>query len=100
MASDICDISGLNKVVVVRALWQSSNVAPAARRFTPDLAAQTDISDQDIYAALAHGYIDYLNCRVMKVDVNGDNFNTHLYNRDNGEGVAERVIASLRNNQK
>ena len=48
MASDNCDISGLDKVSVVRALWQSSKVAPAARRFTPDLAAQTDISDQDI----------------------------------------------------
>ena len=94
--SYVCDIAGLDKIAVVRKLWESSMIAPAAKMFTPDLAAKTEISDQDIREALKHGYIDYLNCRLMKVDVTEDSFDTYAYNKDNGEFAAEKIIASLR----
>jgi len=42
-------------------------------------------------------FFDYLNGRVMKVNLNGDKMDTWGYNRDNGEGVAEKIITSLRN---
>ena len=100
MASDKCDISGLDKVVVVRALWTASLVAPAAKRFTPDLAAKTEISDEDILEALSYDYIDYLNCRLMKVRLKDDSFNSHSYNKDNGSGAAEQIIAALKNNMR
>ena len=41
-------------------------------------------------------YFDYLNGRVMKIDLSGDELNPRLYDRDNGEGAAWRVIETLR----
>ena len=38
---------------------------------------------------------DYLKGRVMKVDLSGDSFNPWLYDRDNGEGAAERIVNQL-----
>jgi hypothetical protein len=39
---------------------------------------------------------DYLKGRVMKVNLSGDEFDPWLYDRDNGQGAAERAIASIR----
>ena len=39
---------------------------------------------------------DYLNGRVMKIDLSGDELDTRLYNRDNGVDSAENVIRALR----
>lgn len=39
---------------------------------------------------------DYLEGRSCKVDITTDEFDPWLYNRDNGEGVAERVVKELR----
>lgn len=41
-------------------------------------------------------YFDYLNGRVMKVDLSGDSFDERLYDRDNDLGSAQKVIDSLR----
>ena len=42
-------------------------------------------------------YFDYLKGRVMKVSLaEDDGFDPRLYDRDNGEGAAEAVIAPLR----
>jgi hypothetical protein len=38
---------------------------------------------------------DYLKGRVMKVDLSGDSFNSWLYDRDNGEGSAERAVRNI-----
>lgn len=40
-------------------------------------------------------YFDYLKGRVMKVDLSGDELDPRLYDRDNGQGAAERVINAL-----
>lgn len=40
-------------------------------------------------------YFDYVDGRVMKVDLSGDEFRTGLYNRDNGVGAAEAIINLL-----
>ena len=41
-------------------------------------------------------YFDYLYGRVLKVWIKGDELDSRLYNRDNGEGAAERAINTLR----
>ena len=41
-------------------------------------------------------YFDYVQGRVMKVDLSGDSFNPWLYDRDNGEGAAKRIVDTLR----
>lgn len=40
-------------------------------------------------------YFDYLKGRVMKIDLSGDELNPALYDRDNGEGAAERAISTI-----
>ena len=40
-------------------------------------------------------YFDYLKGRVMKVDLSGDELDPFLYDRDNGQGAAERAIATI-----
>lgn len=39
---------------------------------------------------------DYVKGRVMKVDLNGDEFDPWAYDRDNGAGAAAEAIASIR----
>ncbi len=41
-------------------------------------------------------FFDYIKGRVVKVDITGDEMRTWSYNRDIGEGVAERIVESLR----
>jgi hypothetical protein len=42
-----------------------------------------------------HTYFDYIQGRVMKIDLSGDIVDTRLYNRDNGPNAAEKVIEGL-----
>lgn len=44
------------------------------------------------------GHFDYLHGRVMKIDLRGDELETWLYDRDNGQGAAEAIIDALRSN--
>lgn len=39
---------------------------------------------------------DYLFGRPLKVDISGDEFDPFLYDRDAGQGAAERAIAGIR----
>ena len=88
------DIKGLDKVEVVKALHAASR--PLGMGFLhegsplPDLRAQIDAGDT---------YFDYLCGRVMKVEVGNDELDPRLYDRDNGDGAAGRVIDSLRANR-
>ncbi len=40
-------------------------------------------------------YFDYIKGRVMKVDLSGDELETWLYDRDNGDGAAARALAKV-----
>jgi hypothetical protein len=41
-------------------------------------------------------YFDYVHGRVLKVRLNGYSLDPRLYDRDNGEGAAARVVSRLR----
>jgi hypothetical protein len=41
-------------------------------------------------------YFDYLGGRVLKIDLSKDELETWLYDRDNGQGAAEKAIATIR----
>jgi len=45
-------------------------------------------------------YFDYLYGRVLKVDLSKDEFDERLYDRDCGEGAAQRAVNSARAEQK
>lgn len=106
------DITGLNKAAVLAALYNGSKQqgmgfihARGGEGMTVE-QAQAEI-DKGIAYGVCAGlskeeaersalYFDYLHGRVLKVDLNGDDLYTGLYNRDNGKGAAERIIEELR----
>ncbi len=93
---DKVDISGLDKIELVKALYDRAKVQGMG------ICQQHSgsLSDSEVSKALAKNYIDYLNGRVMKVDLSGDSLDTWLYNRDNGPEAAEIVIQKLRGASK
>lgn len=90
------DLTGLNTADVLAALYNASQplglgfLNPASNRPLTSAQAQQILDDNP------HRYFDYLNGRVMKVDLNGDHLDPWLYDRDNGTGAAARAIAALR----
>jgi len=90
-------IKGLDKAEVLAALYNRAR--PQGMGFlqwTPQ-----DMSIEEAKETLQYGpYFDYVQGRVMKVDLSKDEFDSSLYDRDNGLGAAEMVIARLREDQE
>lgn len=86
-------IAGLDKVEVLRALYAAAKPQGMGYlHYTPG-----PLSREDAEAYLAHSsYFDYLNGRVMKVEISGDELSPRLFDRDNGEGAAALAIENLR----
>jgi hypothetical protein len=61
------------------------------------ISSDVDLSQHD-YAlmCLKKGYIDRFNGRVFKSNISGPTLQTGLYNRDNGNGAAERIVEEIR----
>ncbi len=88
------NITGISKAKILAALYNASR--PQGMGFLQ--AKQGDMSEAEAQALLDEAddkYFDYLHGRVMKIDLNGDELRTGLYNRDNGDGAAEDAIAHL-----
>lgn len=92
------NIAGLNKAKVLAALYNSSK--PQGMGFLHfDHRPMTEDEAQKLLDA-GCTYFDYLKGRAMKVDLAGDELRTRLYNRDNGDNAAERVIENLMNEEE
>lgn len=86
-------LKGLNKADVLAALYNAAkpqgmgflhyDSKPMTREEAEALLKQTT-------------YFDYLKGRVLKVDLSGDELDPWKYDRDNGQGAAERVITEIR----
>ena len=86
------DLKGLNKAVVLAALYNASK--PQGMGFMH--YDPTPMTVEQAEELLNQGtYFDYLMGRVMKIDLGSDTLDTWGYDRDNGEGAAQRAIASL-----
>ena len=59
---------------------------------TPD-QAQAILDGTDNYKGTY--YFDYLNGRVLKIEIGGKTLNTKMYDRDNGENAVKNVITEL-----
>ncbi|MGW0780398.1 hypothetical protein [Streptomyces sp. NPDC002913] len=90
------DITGLDPAAVLAALYNASQqqglgfLNPHGRQ---------PMTVKDAATALAntpHRFFDYLNGRVLKVDLNGTRIDLGLYDRDNGDGAGAAAIAALR----
>ena len=90
-------ITGLNKAEVLAALYNNSRpFGLGALHFDP-APMTTQEAQRILDVAGDDKYFDYLKGRVMKIDMSSDDeLNTRLYNRDLGEGAAERVIEALK----
>ena len=94
------NIDGMDKAKVLAALYNNSqqmgmgfmNPAGASQMTEADAQKHIDHLVNNRYPL----YFDYLQGRVMKVDLSGDTFNPRLYDRDNGDGAAERAVNSIR----
>lgn len=88
------NIAGLDKAVVLASLYN--------RSFQQGMGVLDKNGRQEMNVEQARQYLDrshdfdYLNGRVMKIDLSSDEVDTRLYNRDNGEGAAEEIIEKIR----
>lgn len=94
--SDTIDISGLNKAEVLAALYNASKQQGMGfmhRRGAEPMSKEQ--AEEELRAAGADPYFDYLHGRVMKISLKDDALRTGLYDRDNGEGAAHAALAHL-----
>lgn len=88
------DTKGLRKSAVLAALYNASK-PQGLGFFHFDPAPMTEGEAEELLKTST--YFDYLKGRVMKVDLsNDDGFEEWLYDRDNGNGAAQRTINQLR----
>lgn len=87
--SEVVDISGLDKADVLAALYNHSKSQGMGLLWsTPE-----DMGHEEAAQLLnQNSYFDYLNGRVMKVNLGGSTLDTWGYDRDNGDGAARRAI--------
>ena len=88
------DIKGLDKARVLKALYDHSHVQGSGfLQAVPDGVVTVEHCAELL---AKHSYFDYLHGRVLKVDLSGDEFDERLYDRDCGEGAAQRAVDSVR----
>lgn len=98
------NIAGLDKSEVLVALWQASKTQ--GRGFLEFLGSgelTLEQAKREIESRKYTGfdgkdsiYFDYLNGKIMKVDLGQDAFDSSLYDRDNGDGAAQQAIDNLK----
>lgn len=83
------NLEGMDKAVVLAALYNASK--PQGMGFMQyDPAPMTVEQARQLLERCT--YFDYLKGRVMKIDLSGDVLETWGYDRDNGDGAAQRAI--------
>ena len=93
--SNSIDISGLNKADVLAALFNDSRQQGLG---FADPSGSYDIGSEEAQQIIDDLGLDfdYLRGRVMKIDLEGDELQTALYDRDNGDGAAAAAIKVLK----
>lgn len=85
------NITGMKKEYVLLALYRAAKPKGIGELFTQTempLSAAAELVKNNPSL-----YFDYVNGRPLKVDLSGDEFDPYLYDRDNGEGVAQEACA-------
>lgn len=90
------NIKGLNKAKILAALFNHSR--PQGMGMFPALArGGHEMSEEEAQGFLDAGqtYFDYVHGRILKIDLEGDELSTRLYNRDLGDGAAEYALRDI-----
>jgi len=90
--SEKIDLKGLDKAAVLAALFNASK--PQGMGFMHYDPAPMTV-EQAAELLKRSTYFDYLQGRVMKIELSDDTLDPWSYDRDNGEGAAAATIASL-----
>lgn len=95
--TSIISLKGLNKAAVLAALYNASK--PQGLGFLH--YDSTPMTKREAKKLLKHQTdFDYLNGRVMKVNLDGDTLDPWGYDRDNGSGSAKAALDSLSRTRK
>ena len=87
------NISNYNKADVLAALYNASKPQGMGMlHFNPSKMTQEQAQEM---LDSGQTYFDYVQGRVMKIDLSGDELDSYLYDRDLGQGACQRVIDSL-----
>ncbi len=92
------DIRGLDKAAVLKVLHDHARSQGLGfLHFRPE-----GLTLDECRALLDAGqvYFDYLQGRLMKVDLSGDDVSLRLYDRDNGGGAGEAAIRTIMGEEK
>lgn len=89
-------IGDLNKAELLIELYNNAPVQGFGRS-----CDRSNLSIEDARELIDNqkGDFDYLNGRVLKVNLSEDYLDTWLYNRDNCPGRAEKIVEELRKKQ-
>ena len=83
------DLTNVNKAEVLAALYNGSH--PQGMGFMQFTTEDMTVKEAENLLK-EYTYFDYLKGRVMKIDLSKDQLDQYLYDRDNGEGAAERIL--------
>lgn len=83
------NISKCNKTEVLKALYEAAH--PQGRGFLHYTPKPMTTAEAERLLANCT-YFDYVNGRVMKVDLSGEMLDPYLYDRDNGHGAAYNAL--------
>ncbi len=94
--SDTIDTRGIDRAELLAALFNAAAPGQNLARLTYE-AQPEQMTPDEARELIDSGrtYFDYHRGRVLKCDVTEDDLKPWLYDRDNGEGAAARVIAGL-----
>lgn len=91
--TDAIDISGVDRADVLRLLFDNAKAQGLGwLHFEP--LPMTKEQAQELLDS-GQTYFDYVQGRVMKVDLSGDSLGPRLYDRDNGIGAARKALVPL-----
>ena len=93
--ADQIDISMLDNDYLKLSLFQMlvNNSTSQTNFITTDM----DLTQHELaLRCIKNGYIDRFNGRVLKMDLRGPTLDGRLYDRENGNGAAERIVKFIR----
>lgn len=93
------DITGIDKATLLAGLYNNSK--PLGLGFCdPKSMKEMSYEEAEQWIKSGRSYFDYLNGRLMKVNLKGNELFTGYYDRDNGQGAALAVVTACRNGTK
>ena len=92
--AELISLVGLDKAAVFAALYNGAR--PQGLGFLQYVPTAMTAEDARNHYGNNFGHFDYVQGRVMKVDLSGDNLDPRLYDRDNGQDAAKTIIDALR----